>query len=525
MHALLCNLLTERDFRELARNLGESGGDEHMVHSLGPGSRSEMAYQLIELIESRGLMLELFAELLRLRPRQRERIALVARQFDMPRAAVRSLFPAAKPPRARGWVPLVMLSPLLALIRCPTGQRDQLPPIQTARADVPATAPVDVEQPPDCPPVEPPVATKTPCPHPELHDAPPETALELLIVSNEFPSHSERVTYDASLDAGVAAKHFFLYHLLAMNEKQAAVFDKRSFELCGANGCAAKGTPLSAVVFHGGAAASVRGVQRPRSASATPSTPSQSRGMSAPPDASTSKFNPSIPTFKAPEIGFVRLDGFLYFRSLAPVALHSCEEWTSSCAETVALPRELGRDEFTFVINLRLAAAPPAGLSAVEPYSDDCWWSGEHPLLAAHADECDETGRFALLLTQEAELRWLVDDGAEVGFGGAWSLAVAGAGPRGLVDANWHSIALVRRFLPDGDAQLEIWLDGELGALETSDSRMDLRPRWMDRDGRLTEPWVWSLHGDIGSGYVWDQALTSEELESLAPRQIVRASQ
>ncbi|MFY0532173.1 hypothetical protein [Nannocystis pusilla] len=67
----------------LARAIGDEGGDDSIVHSLGPGSVSDLASELITLVNRRGLQYELFMGLSRLRPRQFPRIARVAHKFDV----------------------------------------------------------------------------------------------------------------------------------------------------------------------------------------------------------------------------------------------------------------------------------------------------------------------------------------------------------------------------------------------------------------------------------------------------------
>ncbi|MFY0532175.1 hypothetical protein [Nannocystis pusilla] len=86
-----------------------------------------------------------------------------------------------------------------------------------------------------------------------------------------------------------------------------------------------------------------------------------------------------------------------------------------------------------------------------------------------------------------------------------------------MLDANWHHVTLVRRFAEDGDTWLELWLDGALQGVETSNSRDDLAGLWLAPDGSLRAPWHWSLRGDLGLMHLWDYALPEADLAKLSP--------
>ncbi|MCY0994387.1 hypothetical protein OV203_45095 [Nannocystis sp. ILAH1] len=544
LHALLCATLSPEELRTLAHAIAEGCGDDSIVHSLGPGSVSDLASELITLVNRRGLEYDLFMGLSRLRPRQFTRIVRVAHKFDVELPP-----PPPSPPR-------IVSAPLLHEGNL---ERSVARPSESARLFVAALlavglgmmalgagslvtalvgAPASVTKPPPEPPPsrsggrsrEPELFGPTPaepaserasepaCARPSIHEIPPQERLELLIVSTRRPKNTAWITFSADLDSGEAARHILTHHFLRSDEQIIPLLAGNRLKLCVLDGCAGPGTPISAL-FRGADPAPARPPVAPNTESkwglrkelADPPRPAARTDASGP-DGDKS-LGAGMPT-----VGFVLLDDLYLFYSEEPRSALACTDWNLPCARTLALPERTGRREFSLSIRLRLDATEPRSLSApVDPYSDDCWWRDEQPLLADASGACGEAPRFALLLRNDGGLRWLIEDGADAGPGRAWSIDAPASAPRGVLDANWHHITLVRRFAEDGDTSLELWLDGALQGVETSNSRDDLADLWLAPDGALRAPWHWALKGDLGLMHLWDYALPEADLAELSP--------
>lgn len=544
LHALLCDTLSPEELRMLARAIGDEGGDDSIVHSLGPWSVSDLASELITLVNRRGLQYELFMGLSRLRPRQFPRIARVAHRFDLelsppppspPRiaSAPRShegilersvarpsestrLFVAASLALGLGMMALGAGSLVTALARArgPVAKPPPEPP--PSQSGSRSSGPELLGPTPAEPPSE--RGSEPACARPSIHEIPPQERLELLIVSTQRPQNTAWITFSADLDSGEAARHILTHHFLRSDEPLIPLLAGNRLKLCVLDGCAGPGTPISAL-FRGADPAHTRPAVAPnteakfglRKELADPPRPAARADASGPDDKKS--LDAGTPT-----VGFVLLDDLYLFYSEEPRSALACTDWDLPCARTVALPERTGRREFTLSIHLRLDATEPRSLSApVDPYSDDCWWRDEQPLLADASGACGEAPRFALLLRDDGGLRWLIEDGADVGPGRAWSIDAPASDPRGVLDANWHHVTLVRRFAEDGDTSLELWLDGALQDVETSNSRDDLAGLWLAPGGALRVPWHWSLKGDLGLMHLWDYALPEADLATLSP--------
>lgn len=541
LHALLCATLSPEELRVLARAIGDGCGDDSIVHSLGPGSVSDLASELITLVHRRGLEYELFMGLSRLRPRQFTRIVRVAHRFalKLPPPPPRTVSappmlegnvarPVARPPEATRLFVAALLAVGLGMMALGTGSLVTAlvaapapvakPPLEPlpSRSESRSSAPGRFEHAPAESPIE--RVSEPACARPGLHEIPSQERRDLLIVSTRRPTNTAWLTFSADLDSGEAARHILTHHFLRTDEQIIPLLAGDRLKLCVLDACAGPGTPISAL-FRGSGPTHAR----PAAAPNTESKFGLRKDLADPPrpaartDASGRDGDKSLGAV-TPTVGFVRLDDLYLFHPAEPRSALACTDWDLPCARTIALPARTGHGEFTLSIHLRLDATEPRPLSApVAPYSDDCWWRGEQPILADASGACGEAARFALLLRDDGGLRWLIEDGADVGPGRAWSIDAPASTPRGVLDANWHHIALVRRFDDDGDASLELWLDGALQGVETSHSRIDLAGRWLAPDGSLRAPWHWSLKGDLGLMHVWEYALSEEDLAAPGP--------
>ena len=212
--------------------------------------------------------------------------------------------------------------------------------------------------------------------------------------------------------------------------------------------------------------------------------------------------------------------------------------------ETV-LPTGFGDAELTFELWMRLDSSFPIGPAAGgeaqltewcdvdnEPYTGTSWWYKGNFLLDGHNNNSFGQGTFSLQLYGAGRLRWLFGDGGTVD--GHWSVGVYPAtGTDSLLDDVWHAVALVRRFEGDTGATLELWIDGERIATESSDVRTDMRTWWDGwEDFPAEQPgWFWGAEkqaaivsidqyedykGDIAELRYWSVARSETDLQSPA---------
>ncbi|MGL5005418.1 MAG: LamG-like jellyroll fold domain-containing protein, partial [Casimicrobium sp.] len=142
-------------------------------------------------------------------------------------------------------------------------------------------------------------------------------------------------------------------------------------------------------------------------------------------------------------------------------------------------PTGFGNGEFTFEIWVKLdnRAQYPVGACAAggntqlnwcsennARYSFNCWWCNGNFLLDGVNFDGVGNGTFALQFYDGGRLRWLfADKGAMPALDGFWSIGNApNANNPSLLDGQWHSIAVVRRFVATSASDLELWIDGVL---------------------------------------------------------------
>ncbi|MCH9649179.1 MAG: LamG domain-containing protein [Deltaproteobacteria bacterium] len=211
----------------------------------------------------------------------------------------------------------------------------------------------------------------------------------------------------------------------------------------------------------------------------------------------------------------------------------------------LALPPTFGEAEFTFELWIRPDDSFPVGPttsgaaqrtnwsdSDEEPYSGGGWWFSGNFLLDGHNNGVFEDGTFSLQFYGGGRVRWLFGDGEFAGPGGHWSVgAFPATTTPSLLDGAWHQITLVRRWLAETQAQLELWVDGALVATEVSSARTDMGFWW---DSWVSFPleqegWFWAVEkqaaigvlsqyedykGPIDEVRFWDRAKTPQEIAS-----------
>lgn len=206
------------------------------------------------------------------------------------------------------------------------------------------------------------------------------------------------------------------------------------------------------------------------------------------------------------------------------------------------IPPGFGDGELTFELWIRPDSSFPVGSTAgggdqlrnwsdadERPYSDTGWWFTGNFLLDGHNNASFGAGTFSLQFYGGGRVRWMLgDQGARVGDVQAAQAYPAMSAPH-LLDGAWHRVALVRRDRAPSGSSLELWIDGDLIATETSTERTDLR-RWFDgwdgfRDGE--EGWFFGAEkqaaigrlsqyedykGDVAEMRFWSVALEPEVL-------------
>jgi hypothetical protein len=71
------------------------------------------------------------------------------------------------------------------------------------------------------------------------------------------------------------------------------------------------------------------------------------------------------------------------------------------------------------------------------------------------------------------------DDADVVPVGKVWAVQAQPArSTASLLDGKWHQVTCVRRWIDDGKAQLELWIDGKLIAAQKIPQRINMRKYW-----------------------------------------------
>jgi len=213
-------------------------------------------------------------------------------------------------------------------------------------------------------------------------------------------------------------------------------------------------------------------------------------------------------------------------------------------ARQMQIPAGFGEAEFTFELWIKPDNSFPFGPTDggdgqltnwnstplnPQPDSNGGWWYRGNFLLDGHAnnddDSNDSRGTFSLQLYAGGKVRWhFYDSAAE------WGIQAANADTSpGVVDGNWHHITLVRRWLGQTEAALEMWVDGALVAQQISTVRDNMRNYWdtWPNFGSNNEGWFWGVEkltaigsferyedykGAIDEVRYWSRAKTSSEI-------------
>ncbi len=178
------------------------------------------------------------------------------------------------------------------------------------------------------------------------------------------------------------------------------------------------------------------------------------------------------------------------------------------------LPADFGTGEFTFEVWIRLNDSFPVGSVAggtagqlqnwatddPQPYSSSNWWFKGNFLLDGHNNRAFQNGTFSLQVYGGGRLRWLFGDGVQ-NTGGPWAVqAWPATSTPSLLDGAWHQVTLVRRFPNGASATLEMWIDGQLIASETSSAQTDMGFWWDNwRDFQTNQDgWYWGAEKQAG---------------------------
>lgn len=156
------------------------------------------------------------------------------------------------------------------------------------------------------------------------------------------------------------------------------------------------------------------------------------------------------------------------------------------------MPPGFGEGELTFELWIRPDGSFPVGSTAggddqlrnwsdedLEPYSETDWWYTGNFLLDGHNNDSFGAGTFSLQFYGRGRVRWMLGDLGERAGGVQAAQAYPATSAPHLLDGAWHRVALVRRHLRATESSLELWIDGDMIASETSTERTDLR-RWFD---------------------------------------------
>jgi pimeloyl-ACP methyl ester carboxylesterase len=218
------------------------------------------------------------------------------------------------------------------------------------------------------------------------------------------------------------------------------------------------------------------------------------------------------------------------------------------------LPPTFGEGEFTFEFWIKPDISFPVGpttrgsrgqltnwsTSDDEPYSSPGWWYGGNWLLDGHTrphgyDSYDtREGTFSLQLYGGGRLRWtFADSGENMPRGMVWAVqAYPASATPSLLDGNWHHVACVRRWVGESEAQLELWINGELIDATVIPQRVNMRQFWDElphpENPDFVGGWAWGSEvmvawnheftqyedykGLLDDVRFWDRAKTTEEL-------------
>lgn len=211
------------------------------------------------------------------------------------------------------------------------------------------------------------------------------------------------------------------------------------------------------------------------------------------------------------------------------------------------IPAGFGSGEFTLEIWLRPDDSFPVGSvgggnqlinwssADPQPHSSGSWWFTGNFLLDGHNNASFADGTFSLQFVGGGRVRWDFGDGTPL-VGGHWAVqSWPSENTPDLLDGNWHYIACVRRWAggsEESSADLELWIDGGLVDIRTSNRRTNMRTAYWNNwtgfpDGQ--EGWFWGAEkqaailtngvtqyedykGLIDELRFWNRAKTSEEL-------------
>lgn len=180
------------------------------------------------------------------------------------------------------------------------------------------------------------------------------------------------------------------------------------------------------------------------------------------------------------------------------------------------MPAGFGNGEFTLEIWIRPNDSFPTGSTAggvgqrenwsnsdLQPYSSSSWWFEGNFLLDGHNNPNFSQGTFSLQFYGSGRVRWLFGDGTNAGPGGIWSVGAFPATMTGsLLDGNWHHLTLVRRWVGAADAQLELWVDGQIVDAEIAGGRVNMRQWWDNWAGFPFDQrgWYWGAEKQAAIG-------------------------
>jgi hypothetical protein len=161
-----------------------------------------------------------------------------------------------------------------------------------------------------------------------------------------------------------------------------------------------------------------------------------------------------------------------------------------------SFPTGFGSGEFTFEIWVKLdnRAAYETGLCGAggnprlnwcsenaQRYAYNCWWCNGNFLIDGVNFDGVTKGTFALQMYDGGRVRWLIgDDNPNAPrFDDFWSVGNSPTATNpSLLDGQWHSIAVVRRFVATSASDLELWIDGVLIDTVRSNARANLATYW-----------------------------------------------
>lgn len=186
-------------------------------------------------------------------------------------------------------------------------------------------------------------------------------------------------------------------------------------------------------------------------------------------------------------------------------------------ADQRALPPAFGAGEFTLELWIKPDSSFPVGFTGrgtfgqlknwsdfdPRPYSRGDWWYAGNWLLDGHSrpkgfSPADtREGTFSLQFYGGGRLRWMfADDGEKVPVGKVWAVqAYPASETASLLDGRWHSVACVRRWIGNNEAQLELWINGKMVSSEKIPQRVNMRKFWDDpphpEDPKELGGWSW----------------------------------